>query len=495
MCWIKLIPMGIWYIDYLKGRDLSMKRARKGKTSAKHQPVEKSSESELNYIRTSRNKKSKKKRIDKKFVAIFIISLIVIIVTSVAVMFMSGAIELFTSDKVADEYVVPVDKVTGKVNVLIMGVDKDGLRTDTIVVASLDTDDKTLNFLSIPRDTRMYIGSKYQKINSAHALTQGNGKIIGPKGTIEAVTRLTAIPINYYVEFSFDTFKETVDAIGGVNFDVPQNMYYKDPYQDLYINLKKGYQLLDGDKAEQLVRFRQYPEGDIKRVRVQQDFIQAVIEQKLEIGIISKIPELYNTLTKNIKTNIGVSEVIKYAEVLMDVDTENIVMHALPGNYSEEGEFAASYWLCDMKKTMQLVEDVFGYDASKITIGKAGEAPVYEKPAAGSSKNTEKPTKSPTDEGREDKDDEDKPSKSNKPSASPEVEQTRDPVKTTKPSKSPIPTDDSTEDKVHDDKISETKKPSSTQTSNSIEIDSESGETEPITLPENDGKFVRPGAN
>ena len=133
--------------------------------------------------------------------------------------------------------------------------------------------------LSIPRDTRMYIGSKYQKINAAYAMRTKEGKIKGPNGTIDAVTRLTGIPINYYVEFSFDAFRETIDALDGVDFYVPQRMVYRDPEQGLYINLSKGQQLLDGDKAEQLVRFRQYPEGDIKRVQVQQDFIRAVAAQ------------------------------------------------------------------------------------------------------------------------------------------------------------------------------------------------------------------------
>ena len=310
----------------------------------------------------------------KKRIVIFSISLAVIIVTfvaSLAIGGMFGMNSLFNPNSITDDYTAEVDEVTGKVNVLILGVDKEGLRTDTIIVASFDTDDSTVNMLSIPRDTRIYAGSKYQKINAAHALTGANGKIKGPQGSIEAVSRLTGIPINYYVEFSFDAFKETIDALGGIYFDVPQNMKYSDPTQGLYINLQKGYQFLDGDKAEQLVRFRSYPEGDIKRVRVQQSFIQEVANQKLNVGIVSKIPDLFKTLSKNIDTNFTLRDVTKYATALLKLDTGSINMYQLPGEYSQ-GQYTASYWLANMDEISALVEGTFGYDTSKITLGKAG---------------------------------------------------------------------------------------------------------------------------
>ena len=311
----------------------------------------------------------------KKFAFIFTVSLVAIIFVSVLAFCISdlfGITSLFSDNsiRITEDYMKPVDDVTGKINVLVLGVDKEGLRTDTIILASFDTDNNTVNMLSIPRDTRMYIGSRYQKINSAHAISK-SGKIKGPQGTIEAVTRLTGIPVNYYVEFSFDAFEETIDALGGIYFDVPQNMKYRDPEQDLYINLVKGYQFLDGDKAEQLVRFRQYPEGDIKRLRVQQNFIKSVAEQKLNAGIITKLPDLYKALSENIKTNFRLSDMTKYASTLLKLDVNNITMHELPGEYSGS-EYITSYWLADMDKLAVLVSETFGYDASEITTGKPG---------------------------------------------------------------------------------------------------------------------------
>lgn len=313
----------------------------------------------------------------KKYGSILVISLVVILIASISILSIGG---LFNSADEWDieEMMVPVDDVSGKINVLILGVDNEGLRTDTIVVASYDATNGTVNMLSIPRDTRMYIGSKYQKINVAHAMPQSNGKIKGPAGTIDAVTRLTGIPINYYVEFSFSAFRDTIDALDGVYFDVPQVMNYKDPTQDLYINLSKGYQLLDGDKAEQLVRFRRYPEGDIKRVKVQQQFIQAVIDQKLNLQIVTKLPDLYESLSKNVKTNLSLSDVIKYANSLLKIDTANVAMYELPGEYSGS-EYAASYWLPDIKEIKLLVQNTFGYVTKDITSGKPIANAVYGK--------------------------------------------------------------------------------------------------------------------
>ncbi len=268
--------------------------------------------------------------------------------------------------EISEDLIVPVDKATGKVNALILGVDKDGLRTDVIIIASYDLDDNKVNILSIPRDTRMYIGTRYQKINAAHAITQ-KGKIKGPQGTIEAVTRITGIPINYYVEFNFATFRNAIDVLGGVEFDVPRDMHYSDPYQDLYIDLKKGYQLLDGDKAEQLVRFRRYPEGDIARVRVQQDFLKSLCEQKLNVSTIKTIPDLFKQLSKDITTNVDLVDIMKYLPNVKDLSADSIAMYQLPGGYNDT-DYGASYWICDISKTKDLIQDTFGYDASKITI-------------------------------------------------------------------------------------------------------------------------------
>ena len=316
-----------------------------------------------------KRKRARKKFSGKKRVAIFGVSLTVLIVAFMVVMGFGG---LFSPSEYADdptENLAEIDKQTGKINILVVGLDKDGYRTDTILVATYDMDNDIVNILSIPRDTRMYVGGNYQKINCAYAITK-NGKRNGINGTIEAVTRLTAIPINYYVEFTFEAFRDMIDALGGVDYDVPQNMNYDDPYQDLHIHLTKGYQHLDGDKAEQFVRFRKYPMGDIDRVKAQQNFIKALAEQKLNASIIGKLSDIFKVLQKNIKTNFKPSDVLKYAVNLKDLESSNINTYSLPGIADSES-YGASYWIADMAELKTLIEETFGYDASKITIHSA----------------------------------------------------------------------------------------------------------------------------
>lgn len=315
-----------------------------------------------------RRRKKTRRFLSKKVFTVLLVSLVVAVVAFVGIMF-AGTFFNAPFESYEDAEVVEIDKSTGKVNALLVGVDKGGNLTDTIMIASYDMDKNQVNILSVPRDTRMYVGSRYQKINSAHAISK-NGKNKGINGTIDAVTRLTGIPINYYVEFTFSAFRETIDALGGVEFDVPQNMNYDDPVQNLHIHLKKGLQVLDGEKAEQFVRFRRYPMGDIDRVKAQQAFVKAFCEQKLNASIIEKVPELFKALQKNLTTNITAKDVLRYIGNLKELTSENVHMHSIPGS-SNGTDYGSSYWIPDMTALRSLIETTFGYDASKITIHSA----------------------------------------------------------------------------------------------------------------------------
>lgn len=362
----------------------------------------------------------------KRRAAVFGISLAALIVTFLAIMGIDSFFSPVSDYDYAEETVVKVDKQTGKINILTIGLDNDGLRTDTIIVASYDLDNDTVRLLSIPRDTRMYVGGNYQKINCAYAVSK-NGKKNGVNGTIEAVTRLTGIPINYYVEFTFETFREVIDALGGVDFDVPQNMNYDDPAQNLHIHLKKGFQHLDGDKAEQLVRFRKYPMGDIGRVAVQQDFIKALSQQKLNSSVIGKLPDLFKVLQKDVKTNFKLSDITKYALNLTDLSSENVVAYSLPGAPDSES-YGASYWIADMEQLKTLIEETFGYDASKITIHSADGKSISKDIKRTVTKEAEQEPKTPlkTEETK----------KTNKPQTVKEPEKTaEEPKKTEEPEK------------------------------------------------------------
>lgn len=354
-------------------------------------------------------KKMKKKSVlsDKKYIAILGISLTILLCTFFVAMgfgfssYGGHNMEVLPSEEpeITSDSLVPVDKATGKINILLLGVDVEGLRTDTMIVLSYDLDDNKVKMLSIPRDTRMYIGKKYQKINAAHAITQ-SGNIKGPQGAIEAVTRLTGIPINYYVEFSFATFRNTIDSLGGVYFDVPRNMDYEDPVQDLYIHLKQGYQLLDGDKSEQLVRFRRYAMGDLERVEMQQKFISALLEQKLNADTFKNLPALFEQWKNDINTNLSLTDMLKLIPNMKELSTENITMLSVPGHYNDT-DYGASYWIAHMNELAEIIRTEFEYDASKITIHSADGSSkskdlkttslASKSGSSGSSKNTPEP--------------------------------------------------------------------------------------------------------
>lgn len=283
-------------------------------------------------------------------------------------------------DMTDDNVIAPVDIKEGKINVLLLGVDIEGLRTDAMMIASYDISENKVNLLSIPRDTRMYIGTKYQKINAAHAIGGMKGKIAGPEGSIEAVTRLTAIPINYYLEFSFGAIDNFINALGGVDFEVPdvegkgRGMNYDDPVQSLHIHLKPGMQHLNGNQVQQLLRYRKsntkglgYPEGDRGRVAMQQSFIRALVDQKCTVSNLANIPGIITSIKEGIKTNMSIVEMTKYAKYLKNFSSENITAYQLPGE-GNGTDYGASYWICNLEETKELVENVFGYDASKITI-------------------------------------------------------------------------------------------------------------------------------
>lgn len=306
-----------------------------------------------------------------------------------------------------------VEAADGKINVLLMGVDVDGLRTDAIMLASFDTQTKDVNILSIPRDTKMYIGNRYQKINAAHAFVDESGEIGGATATCEAVTRITGIPINYYVDFSFDAVAHVIDELGPIEFTIPDlygdgvGMVYDDPVQSLHINLPPGDYQLTGQQAVWLMRYRHgnvdpstgvfkgYVNGDSDRVEMQQKFLKAVVDQKVNASLILKIPSIFKDISSEIKTNFTVSEVIKYSKYLTDFSSVNIHSYSLPGEYGHDSS-NGDVWIPNMDEIRTMVQDVFGYPADNITTdnpenptGEGGNNTSSSKSSSGSSSSSD----------------------------------------------------------------------------------------------------------
>ena len=222
------------------------------------------------------------------------------------------------------------------ISVLVMGSSQN--LTDTIMIGKYDPQTQQAYLISVPRDsfvgTSKYAATASDKINSLY-----QGKY--PEKTLAAVNKITGLDIKYYMLVDTKALKELVDAIGGVNFDVPINMKYTDRKQGLHINLKKGYQLLDGDKAEQVVRFRhnqdgttyssEYGDNDLGRMKTQRNFLKAVMQQTLKPGNILKIGDFLTIAEKNVETNMPFDLIKKYVPSAVNFNTDALETGSLPG--------------------------------------------------------------------------------------------------------------------------------------------------------------------
>ncbi len=245
--------------------------------------------------------------------------------------------------------------VGGRINVLLMATDKSGLLTDTMMLASCDSDRKIINMISFPRDTRVKYGRGYQKLNAMYALGKEGMR---HENTISYIRELTGLPIHYYVVVRPDGFRNIIDTLGGVWIDVPIRMYYSDPAQDLYIDLQPGYQLLDGAKAEQFTRFRSgYANADLGRISAQQNFIKALFEQKLKPEYLLKAGEIYQHVIDCVDTNFSISDLPVFLKILKSLQGDSIQTYDMPLRTATIN--GASYVICDVEKTKELIDTVF----------------------------------------------------------------------------------------------------------------------------------------
>ncbi len=215
---------------------------------------------------------------------------------------------------------------------LLLGKDTGGGgNTDTMILVTYDVPNGTVDCVNIPRDTMINVSWNIKKINAVFASSRG---IDGLK---EEMGYLTGIVPDFYVAVEWEAIGEIVEALGGVEFDVPYNMDYDDPYQNLYIHQKKGLRKLNGDDAMQVIRWRKNNGessgiGDTGRQQIQQDFLKAVAKQCLQLGNWTKISEFAKIFFNNVETDIPLNNLLWFAQKAMGVDMDNVNFYSLPGN-------------------------------------------------------------------------------------------------------------------------------------------------------------------
>lgn len=250
-----------------------------------------------------------------------------------------------------------------KLEVLIMGESTGS--SDTMIVCSYDPKTQQASMLSIPRDT--FIGENTNRAKAGNKLNSFYSNGSTPEKTMEAINEVTGLNISKYVLIDTKALKELVDIIGEVEFDVPINMDYDDDSQQLYIHLQKGIQKLNGDKVEQLVRFRHNNNGstypyeygieDYGRMRTQRELIKTILKQTVQLKNVKEIGKIMDLAEKYIQTNMNFSELKNYIPYIVKMNIDNIQTEQLPG----ESKVLNGIWffLNDKKETEEVVNRLF----------------------------------------------------------------------------------------------------------------------------------------
>lgn len=223
---------------------------------------------------------------------------------------------------------------SGAVTILLCGTDLEGTRTDTMMLLYINPKEDAVNLISLPRDTLTHTtAGNNAKLNSAFG--RNNGKE-DPQEGMENLMLYVKDIIGYkpdgYMLISLEGFVDIVDAMGGVEFNVPQDMYYSDPSQGLHIDLEEGLQTLSGYDAMCLVRFRKgYANQDLGRVSVQRQFLSACMDQWVSISNLSKLPEILSVLKLNSTTDLSTGNMLWLALGAWRAGLGNIQNATLPG--------------------------------------------------------------------------------------------------------------------------------------------------------------------
>ena len=225
--------------------------------------------------------------------------------------------------------------------------------SDTMLLIRFDPGKEKLSIVSIPRDTKVYLdGYGNRKIN--HTNDYG-----GPALTASTVSDLLGgVEIDRYVRVNVQGVEKLIDALGGVNVFVPKDMKYNDFSQHLYIDLKKGQQHLDGEKAVQFLRYRYDGLGDISRVQRQQVLMRALVEQALKPGTIVKIPKILEVIKSHLDTNLTVKELMALSSFAAQTERSDMQMMMLPGDFNSPEE-KVSYWVPNHRQIGNLMREHF----------------------------------------------------------------------------------------------------------------------------------------
>lgn len=330
----------------------------------------------VDEIVAARNKKSKKKKTSK--VILIILLVIALLAGGVYV-----ALEYFidppeqNEDGVNNNNVNHVDgRKDGVYTFLVAGTDQISNNTDTIMVGSFDTVNGKLNIVSIPRDTLINIQHEVKKANAAYHYANYYKDIEGssyygidPVTSMrkELVKSMLGFDVDKYVLVNLKAAEEVVDAIGGVEFDLPIDMNFDSKNQDLHIHLNKGKQTLNGEQFVQVMRFRSsYAGGDLERIEMQHKLLRALADQMLTLGNVPNISKVAQIVADNMQTDMNTENIIYFIKEFLKLDKDDIQFLTLP-KLNTGSVFGYSYVFTDIDAWLKMVNDSLNPWTTEVT--------------------------------------------------------------------------------------------------------------------------------
>lgn len=219
---------------------------------------------------------------------------------------------------------------------LISGIDVVGYHNDTNLVGMFDTVAGKLNIVSLPRDMLVNVNLNIKKINQPYAAAKNNSQD-ATQALLDTVADVLGYQVDMYAFVNIEAAADIVDAIGGVNFNIPFDMDWDAPDQDLYIHIKAGPQTLNGENFVNAMRFRMsndgshsYAGGDIERIEFQQQLLMALAQQLLQIGNVLNIGEIYSAVMDNTETNVSLGNIAYLLEQFMKLSSGDITFQTIP---------------------------------------------------------------------------------------------------------------------------------------------------------------------
>lgn len=252
------------------------------------------------------------------------------------------------------------------INILVAGSDRTSGLYDVLMLVSVDRENSQIWTMQIPRDTyAAYTDSSYRKLNGAIS------SLGGMEQFCKFMSSALGVRIDRYVSLTPDAFVKSVDALGGVEIELPRAMKYSDPAQGLYIDLPAGKQTLDGKTAEQFVRYRSgYVTGDIGRLDAQKLFLSALFCKARQVDSVWTLVRLGVSLLPEMNTDMTSADVLSLAKLLREIESDNVFFVTAPGAEAKEPTSGASYYVLSASATAELIEGHFGsvgeFDKSKV---------------------------------------------------------------------------------------------------------------------------------